>query len=64
VGWLRRAALQGHTEAEYQLGVMYLEGRGVAQDFDEALGWFVRAARKGHPQAMQVVRRVQEGVRK
>ena len=35
----RRAADEGYAEAQYRLGVMYGEGRGVPQDHSEALKW-------------------------
>ena len=41
------AAVQGLTEAEYGLGVMYKNGNGVARDIAEATRWFERAAAKG-----------------
>ena len=31
VKWYRKAAEQGHAEAQNNLGVMYLNGRGVPQ---------------------------------
>ena len=43
--------IPGITEAEYRLGLMYLEGRGVEQSRDKAARWFRRAAQKGHDQA-------------
>jgi TPR repeat protein len=46
------------------MGLAYAEGRGVERDPQEALGWMVMAARKGHPRAIEFVRRVQEGARK
>jgi TPR repeat protein len=58
VKWLRFAARQGHVEANYALGLAYAEGRGVEQSASEALGWMLQAARKGHPQANEFVRRV------
>ncbi len=38
------AAAQGHQEAQYTLGMMYLYGQGVRQDSREAFHWFKRAA--------------------
>ena len=61
VTWLRRAALQGNAEAEYQLGRAYAEGRGVKRDPEQALGWWLRASRRGHPQAIAMVRRIESG---
>ena len=57
VRWLRRAAAQGFMDAEYSLGIMLGEGRGVQQDLIESLGWLQRAAEKGHPGAIDLLRR-------
>jgi len=37
-------AEQGNVEAQYNLGVIYAEGRGVAKDETEAVSWFRKAA--------------------
>ena len=42
--WFRQAADQGNHNAQYNLGVMALNGIGVIADFDEALRWFHLAA--------------------
>ncbi len=44
-------AEQGDAEAQYNLGGMYAEGRGVAQDYGEATKWFRKAAEQGHAEA-------------
>ena len=44
-------AEQGHAEAQYNLGGMYAEGRGVPQDYGEATKWFRKAAEQGHAEA-------------
>ena len=33
--------------AQYNLGVMYYEGRGVAQNYQQALSWYQKAANQG-----------------
>jgi hypothetical protein len=38
---------QGSAGAQFNLGVMYAKGQGVAQDFGEALRWFRKAAAQG-----------------
>ncbi len=45
---LRLLAKQGHAEAQFFLGVMYRHGRGVSQDYAEAVKWFRKAAEQGH----------------
>lgn len=42
--WYRRAAAQGYTDAQYWLGSMYAEGRGVPQDYQWAHKWLNLAA--------------------
>jgi TPR repeat protein len=44
----RTAAEAGNETAEFNLGVMYLTGRRIEQDAEEALRWFKRAAARGH----------------
>jgi len=44
-------AYEGDAEAQYNLGVLYLEGRGVERNPEQAHGWFLRAAEKGHLEA-------------
>ena len=48
----RDAAAKGHPDAMYNIGVCYVEGRGVEQDYEVALRWFRKAAAKGQPDAM------------
>jgi hypothetical protein len=50
--WLRKAAEQGHARAQTSLGVAYLKGRGVEQDYDVGLEWLDRAAVQGSGKAM------------
>ena len=40
-------AEQGDARAQSNLGVMYYEGRGVPQDYQEALKWYRKAAEQG-----------------
>lgn len=41
-------AHQGHVGAQFNLGVLYARGRGVAQDFSQAARWYRLAAERGH----------------
>ncbi len=47
----RPLAQAGDAEAQYRLGIMYAEGRGVAPNDAEAALWFERAAEQGEPMA-------------
>jgi len=46
--WYRKAAEQGHADAQYNLGVMYENGQGVRQDHAESVRWYRKAAEQGH----------------
>jgi TPR repeat protein len=48
VKWLRKAADQGHAEAQYNLGQLYRESTGVPQDYAQAASWFRKAADQGN----------------
>ena len=48
--WLIEA-YEGSADAQFNLGVMYIEGRGMEQSRDEAIFWFTKAARSGHFEA-------------
>ena len=39
---------QGNASGQYNLGVMYADGRGVARDDAEAVRWYRRAAEQGN----------------
>jgi TPR repeat protein len=47
----RSAAQQGSASAQFSLGLMYDEGKGVAQDFKEAVRWYKLAAAQGNAKA-------------
>ncbi|MGC6442819.1 MAG: tetratricopeptide repeat protein [Rubripirellula sp.] len=44
---IRASAEEGDAEAQYNLGVAYMRGVGVAQDYAEALSWYRLAADQG-----------------
>ncbi|MFN7708906.1 MAG: tetratricopeptide repeat protein [Sphingobacteriia bacterium] len=45
--WYRKAAEQGHTDAQVNLADIYEHGIGVAKDLKEAFHWYQRAAEQG-----------------
>lgn len=47
VKWYRLAAQQGHTDAQFKLGIIYEQGRGVPQDDMLAYMWFDIAIKQG-----------------
>lgn len=46
-----KAAEQGEAEAQFTLGWIYSEGKGMKQDKKQAFDWFSKAAEQGHPEA-------------
>jgi localization factor PodJL len=44
---LRAAALKGDAAAAYEIATRFADGKGVAQNLDEAAKWFDRAAQAG-----------------
>jgi uncharacterized protein len=52
VKWYKKAAFQGHAEAQYKLGFNYAIGfGGLQEDHSEALKWWKKAAEQGHASA-------------
>jgi uncharacterized protein len=47
VKWFRKAAEQGYANAQHNLGYMYHSGKGVTQDYAEAVKWYRKAADQG-----------------
>ena len=49
--YFHRLAEQGNANAQYNLGLMYDNGQGVAQNYAEALRWYRLAAEQGNANA-------------
>ena len=47
--WYRKAAMQGHTSSQHNIGFLYLQGLGVERDYERAIRWFRVAAEKEYP---------------
>lgn len=47
----RPLAKQGSPEAQYNLGWMYTNGKGVIQDYKEAKNWYLKSAEQGLAEA-------------
>ena len=54
----KRAADQGLTRAEYNLGLCFEHGKGVEADVVAAKRWFARAAAKGHENSIAALERL------
>jgi len=44
----QESAAQGDAVAQYNLGIMYMNGHGVSQDYARAVEWFTKAADLGN----------------
>jgi TPR repeat protein len=45
--WFGLGAQQGDAMSQFNLGLMYSNGDGVAKDYVEAVNWYRRAAQQG-----------------
>lgn len=45
--WFQLSALQGNKAAQFNLGMMYDNGRGVRQDYAKAVNWYRKAIDQG-----------------
>ena len=55
--WYKKAAEQGHGNAQYALGEMYMCG-GVEADDEKAVYWYKKAAQQGVYEAMDALVKV------
>ena len=44
---IQKTAQQGEAKAQYDLGVMYRDGRGVEQSYEQAAYWLQQSADQG-----------------
>jgi uncharacterized protein len=49
--WFAKAAAQDYVDSQYNLGVLYAEGKGVEENKIKAGQWFAKAAMKGNRDA-------------
>ena len=62
--WTRKAADNGSSTAQYNLGYSYMFGYGVEEDSHEACTWLLKAAGQGHTAAqimMAIIYRMESG---
>jgi TPR repeat protein len=57
----RRRACAGERDGQRMLGESYLAGRGIMQDFDYAMHWFLKAANQGSSDAQFFIGGMHEG---
>lgn len=51
IEWYRKAAEQGHDQAQYQLGKLYFDGLYVDKDWSKAKKWLSKSAKQGNEDA-------------
>jgi len=56
----RPLAESGNIRAQFHIGALYYEGRGVAKDLDSAYFWLGRAAARGSEPAQALLHRLEE----
>jgi len=56
----RPLAARGNPRAQFHVGALYYEGRGVHKDLDQARIWLERAASNGSTPARELLRRIDE----
>ena len=49
--WLSRAARKGRVEAQYNLGILYMQGLSIDHNPKESTRWFKEAGKQGHAKA-------------
>ncbi|WP_285467729.1 tetratricopeptide repeat protein, partial [Akkermansia sp. NBRC 115031] len=60
VTWLMKAAEQGFTRAQINLGYCYETGDGVAKDLDKSAEWYNKAANLGNGEAKYLLNKLKE----
>ncbi len=58
--WMRRAAINGHTRAQYYLGLMFAKGNGLPQSEFHAITWLSLAESQGSIEAVEAILQIQK----
>jgi len=64
VKWFRKAAAQGKSYAEIGMGQLYEDGKGVTQDYQEAMKWYQKAEAHGDQAAKKSIERLKHKMAK
>lgn len=48
IGWYTQAAINGHSDAQHNLGLAYARGQGIKGDIKQAIKWWLAAAEQGN----------------
>ena len=51
--WYKKAAEQGHAQAQARIGRCYARGWGVERNIREAMKWYLKAAAQGSKEAIE-----------
>jgi TPR repeat protein len=51
IAWIKKAAEQGNSEAQYQLGHLYRQGKGTTKNIEESFKWIKKSAEQGYIKA-------------
>ena len=62
LSYLRKSAIQGNIEAQYHMGLVHKQGKGVEANPTIALKWFYIAAEAGHKQAISLTQNGETGM--
>ena len=57
VFWFRKVAVKGQADVQYTVGMHYYTGEGVSKDEEEGLYWINQAAKQGHSQAKDFLKK-------
>jgi len=60
VAWFQKAAEQGHTEAQYELGSCYYNGLGFEKNNTQAIFWLKKATGQGHKEAEKLALQIKQ----
>ena len=55
LSWFKKAAEQGHSEAQNNYGLMYYHAYGVNQDNKKAFSWIMKSAEQDYDQAQFMI---------
>jgi len=58
--WLSKAANLGDMTAQYRVGKMYERGRGVKQDYEQAVKWYSASKKQGWANSIRALKRCQK----
>ena len=50
VEWFQKSAVQGDSEAQWRLGVLYEFGKGTNKDMAQAVKWYQKSSEQGNPE--------------